>query len=95
MVQYEAAIDVTSDSIERSSIAAFPIGCPGEAMDWDRVGALLEGALALPADVRAGFLHGTCGRDAEMRADVMSHVRYVTSFTEEDRGGDSPRPCRP
>ena len=37
---------------------------------WQRVSALLDGALELPAEARPGYLDGACGEDPELRQQV-------------------------
>lgn len=39
---------------------------------WDTIGALFAAAVALPSERRMRFLDEACGRDAEVRAEVLS-----------------------
>lgn len=46
-------------------------------MDWNRVGSLLDEAVALPGRERRAFLTEACGDDSGLHADVMSLVEHL------------------
>ncbi|MEM7261294.1 MAG: bifunctional serine/threonine-protein kinase/formylglycine-generating enzyme family protein [Planctomycetota bacterium] len=51
-------------------------------MGWDRLQALFEGALALPAEERSAYLDAECGNDRALRSQVEELLR---SDEEADR----------
>jgi hypothetical protein len=63
-------------SLKKYNLQAPPLVAAMEAKSWHRIEEVFHLALERPVEMRAAFLDGACGQDAELRREVKSLLEH-------------------